>query len=454
MLGCSPVKLSAGARDRAGYGKRKMRAIEGAAKIKVAKLLNLTTSELEMSSTKGQSCNNYDNDFKEMISSLKSKSDISTKQEKIKLLTLIPSSWTIKETTKKFEVSERLVKRARELKRSKGILAEPNQKRGKPLDAEVAQKVINFYQSDEFSRMCPGKKEYISVWVDGIKIQQQKRLLLTNLKELLIEYLKATGDKIGFSKFCELRPKWCVTVNSKGMHSVCVCEQHQNAKLLVAALPGPFNYKDLLAELVCDTTRRNCMLQYCSNCPGRQQLRNMLQKLLEENDIECEDQVKYKQWLHTDGTKLVDLHLPHNEYMDLLLEKFDFLRHHHFIAKSQSEFLQITKDTLADDAVIILLDFAENYSFLVQDAVQGYHWDNSQATLHPFCVYFKEAGDLKCLNMCVISDCMRHDTNTVHAFSTKALHLIKHDLPLINKVTYFSDGAASQNKNFINLCHH
>ena len=143
--------------------------------------------------------------------------------------------------------------------------------------------------------------------------------------------------------------------------------------------------------------------------------------------------------------------------MDLLLEKFDLLRHHHFIAKSQSEFLQITKDTLADDAVIILLDFAENYSFLVQDAVQGYHWDNSQATLHPFYVYFKEAGDLKCLNMCVISDCMRHDTNTVHAFSTKALHLIKHDLPLINKVTYFSDGAASQYKNFknfINLCHH
>ena len=55
------------------------------------------------------------------------------------------------------------------------------------------------------------------------------------------------------------------------------------------------------------------MLQYCSDCPGRQQLRNMLQKLLEENDIECEDQVKYKQWLHTDGTKLVDLHLPYNE---------------------------------------------------------------------------------------------------------------------------------------------
>ena len=37
-----------------------------------------------------------------------------------------------------------------------------------------------------------------------------------------------------------------------------------------------------------------------------------------------------------------------------------------------------------------LLYFAENYSFIVQDAVQGHHWNNSQATLHPFAVYFKK----------------------------------------------------------------
>ena len=38
---------------------------------------------------------------------------------------------------------------------------------------------------------------------------------------------------IGLSKFCELRPKWCVTVLSSGTHSVCVCNQYQNTKLLV-----------------------------------------------------------------------------------------------------------------------------------------------------------------------------------------------------------------------------
>ena len=242
-----------------------------------------------------------------------------------------------------------------------------------------------------------------------------------------------------------------------GIHSVCVCKQHQNAKLLVAALPESFNYKDLLAEMVCDSMNRKCMLQFCSNCPGRQQLQNLLQKLFDDNDTEPEDQIEYKQWMHTDGTKVVDLKLLCNKFLDLVLEKFDLLRHHHFIDKSQSQFLQTKKEKLDNDTIIIILDFAENYSFLVQDAIQGYHWENSQATLHPFCAYYKQDGSLKCLNICMISDCMRHDTNTVHAFVTKVLHYIKTKLPSINNILYFSDGAASQYKNlknFINLCHH
>ena len=37
--------------------------------------------------------------------------------------------------------------------------------------------------------------------------------------------------------------------------------------------------------------------------------------------------------------------------------------------------------------MLILLNFAENYCFVVQDAVQGCHWNNSQATLYPFVAY-------------------------------------------------------------------
>jgi len=107
---------------------------------------------------------------------------------------------------------------------------------------------------------------------------------------------------------------------------------------------------------------------------------------------------------------------------------------------------------LSPGSVIVLLDFAENYSFLIQDAVQGHHWDNSQATLHPFAVYHRDnEGCLKCLSFCVISDCLKHDTTAVHAFISMLLSHIKQVLPGISKIIYFSDGAASQYKNYKNL---
>ena len=54
------------------------------------------------------------------------------------------------------------------------------------------------------------------------------------------------------------------------------------------------------------------------------------------------------------------------------------------VAKQQAMFLQKTKANLLPGTVVVLGDFAENYSFVIQDAMQGYHRTNSQATIHPF----------------------------------------------------------------------
>jgi len=61
------------------------------------------------------------------------------------------------------------------------------------------------------------------------------------------------------------------------------------------------------------------------------------------------------------------------------------------------------------------------------------------------------------LSLCVISDHMKHDTVTVYAFMSVVLEHFKSILPGLQKVIYFSDGAASQYKNFknlANLLHH
>jgi hypothetical protein len=167
--------------------------------------------------------------------------------------------------------------------------------------------------------------------------------------------------------------------------------------------------------------------------------------------------VSFKQWVHTDRTILISMQQPLSEFLNTVCEAVDGLRCHHFVAKSQSSYLLDLKESIPSNMVIVLLDFAENYSFLIQDAVQGHHWDNSQVTLHRFAVYYRGGETLKRLSYCVISDCMKHDTIAVHAFISRLLTHLKQNLPDTEKVIYFSDGAASQYKhykNFANLCHH
>ena len=156
--------------------------------------------------------------------------------EKIQILTLIPDKWSQEYASKQFDVSEYLIKyeTARELKKVGGILAKPAPKNCKTLSQETLNLVQSFYEDDEYSRQMPGKKDYVSI---GQNLHKQKRLVLCNLSELYSAFRdKYPNIKIGFSKFCTLRPKWCVLAGSPGTHSVCVCSTHQNAVLLVDAI--------------------------------------------------------------------------------------------------------------------------------------------------------------------------------------------------------------------------
>ena len=166
------------------------------------------------------------------------------------------------------------MKSTRKLRKSSGILSNKPKRIGKVLDKDVQKNVISFYGCDEFPQMCPGKKEYISVKVNSRREHIPKHLLLVNLKELHIEFLKRYNKKIGLSKFCELRPKWCIPVGgASGLQTVCNCEYHQNFKLLSSKIPELSDYKDLVKRIVYNTKNRSCMLRGCDQCPTMDSLR-------------------------------------------------------------------------------------------------------------------------------------------------------------------------------------
>ena len=73
-------------------------------------------------------------DLDQLTELLKDKLKMSSTQKKLKILTLAPESWSISKTCNEFDVSKYLVKKARKLKNSKGILAEPEKKERKCIE--------------------------------------------------------------------------------------------------------------------------------------------------------------------------------------------------------------------------------------------------------------------------------------------------------------------------------
>ena len=78
----------------------------------------------------------------------------------------------------------------------------------------------------------------------------------------------------------------------------------------------------------------------------------------------------------------------------------DTFRPLHFINKSQSAYLKSLKENIPENAVIMLSDLAENYSFVVQDAVQGPPLGQQPSHYSTL----SESDKVTCLSMCVISD--------------------------------------------------
>ena len=107
---------------------------------------------------------------------------------------------------------------------------------------------------------------------------------------------------------------------------------------------------------------------------------------------------------------------------------------HNYIAKHQSAYLRLLRANIGSDEMIIHINFAENYGFIIQDVLQA-----------------------ETKSFCIISYGLKHYTISVHVYSTILIGFLKESFPSIKQIHYFSDGAVGQYKHFknlLNLCHH
>lgn len=412
------------------------------------------------------------NDESEMLQQLKEKFKISNdKNEKFLILTVLPKSWSCQRIQKEFGVSFHMARKSKQLVEEKGILSVPDIKARNKLPDSTLTLVKQFYLSDEISKQMPGLKDTKSVKLeDGTRELRQKKMLMANLDEIYVDFkILHPVEKIGFSKFAELKPPECVLAGDSGTHSVCVCTIHQNVKLIVDNTrikemdlfeknkESTVTYRDFLNELLCTSPTPDCFLNECNKCPGTEVLAVALEIYFE---IEMIENITVKQWIKSKkGYSLETITKNVSDFVDYFCDLLHDLNRHDFIAKQQSKFYACKKKALREDEILVGLDFAENYSFVLQEAISAYHWSTPQATVHPFVVYYKENNQLNHKSFVMISDCLNHDTALVYTFQKKLITFLKSEDLFKNtkKIIYFSDGCGGQYKNcknFKNLCLH
>ena len=102
----------------------------------------------------------------------------------------------------------------------------------------------------------------------------------------------------------------------------------------------------------------------------------------------------------------------------------------------------------------MLADYAENYSMVVQDAVQGWYWTKQQCTTHPLVLYYKTAQEKLVVQS--LYD-LEHDTGFVYELQKLQCNYLRLSYPGISNIQCSSDGCLAQNKNyknFLNLTFH
>ena len=314
----------------------------------------------------------------------------------------------------------------------------------------VKEKVAEFFERDDVSRMKPDKQSTITR--KGIK--KQLRLLTDDLRHLHMKYNSENMHKMTYSLFCRLRPFWVIKPREKDRQT-CMCRIHDNLnlKLKAAHTASMIRTKDInevVKTIVCDENNKACMYRECTTCGQRRV----------GLDTETEgrpSQVEWYEWktrreelLQNDQAKIITKVMKSKEQgsRKVLAEEICKETHracrHIFNIRHQYKSLQQLKSNLTADDLMIHIDFSENYTAKYAHEIQSMHFGGSRnlISLHTGLMYLHDGT----YPFCTVSDDLRHDPSAIWAH----LHPVLKDITSqrkLNTVHFISDGPTTQYKN-------
>lgn len=165
--------------------------------------------------------------------------------------------------------------------------------------------------------------------------------------------------------------------------------EHQNFKLMLHAAGIKETCEEHVATTVRQLDNEKCMIGKCEKCPGTDHAEAHLRNAPALQSDEA-DGLQVQQWVKGTRCRLEALMLTQEDFRDRLLDMLRQIKVHYFVSKQQARYFRELKTGLEiKNEAIGLLDCAENYSFIVQDAPQSYLWVNDQASIHAVVIYFR-----------------------------------------------------------------
>lgn len=288
-----------------------------------------------------------------------------TKVDKFKILTSLPGKYGATQISQESGCSLYTANKAVELRREMGCFSSLSPRIGKPIPEQLVKLVKEFYRDDNISRPSPKLNDTIP----GPRPEDdriERRHMIVNQRETYLLFKeKYPQSQIKKSKFFELRPRECVLPKNRPYHNVCLCIIHENFKFLYRAIGSDIPINEFISSILCNPVREDCAHGLCNDCPNVDKIYTFLENIFEE-------EVQYKMWKRTDGTDMHFLTVPLVDFTETFIKSLVSYITHDYIKVQQQTFIRHVKNEGLKDqkALMITVDFAQNYSMHIQDAVQ------------------------------------------------------------------------------------
>lgn len=143
---------------------------------------------------------------------------------------------------------------------------------------------------------------------------------------------------------------------------------------------------DIIDLIGCNSENYSCMVGKCEECPGKEILTDVFSSS-DEYEL-MPDEITYKKWIVADRADMINVVETKDDFFENLANKIESLKTHHILVQTQGDIFKTQKESLKENECLVLEDFLENFSFLIQDDIQNSRWVNKQVTVHPFVMYF------------------------------------------------------------------